>query len=209
MGVWSKRTHFSRTSGGTTEERRCMLSMYKQFVITGKLLSILQPVGMAQPMTVGCSAIRKFREFATKFGPTEFLVGDGGYPGAHWLVTPFRNNANTTNIQRAFNTQISRARVAIEQRYAHAKLNGKGENKERNFFCFFLEETVGFTFEERLENAAIQNIRRGELEKQISYSSLATIKRLKKSSLYNRVKHQGPRGGPTFFRTKKKRKFAF
>ena len=56
-----------------------------------------------------------FREFATKFGPTEFLVGDGGYPCMHWLVTPFRNNANTTNIQRAFNTQISRARVVIEQ----------------------------------------------------------------------------------------------
>ena len=58
---------------------------------------------------------RKCEEnFSSHFPPNTFLLGDSAYPVKQWLVTPFKDNGNLSDVHRRFNKVHSGTRVVVE-----------------------------------------------------------------------------------------------
>lgn len=55
------------------------------------------------------------------FPAGEYLLGDKAYPTLQWLIPPFIDRGSLTNVQRQFNTTLSKSRQVIERAFALLK----------------------------------------------------------------------------------------
>nr|XP_012224230.1 PREDICTED: putative nuclease HARBI1 [Linepithema humile] len=49
------------------------------------------------------------------------LLADSAYPLSNYILTPYRDNGHLTNVQRRFNTKLSKTRVVIERAFGTLK----------------------------------------------------------------------------------------
>lgn len=49
------------------------------------------------------------------------LLADSAYPLSNYMLTPYRDNGHLTNVQRRFNTKLSKTRVVIERAFGTLK----------------------------------------------------------------------------------------
>ncbi|XP_018364042.1 PREDICTED: putative nuclease HARBI1 isoform X1 [Trachymyrmex cornetzi] len=49
------------------------------------------------------------------------LLADSAYPLSNYMLTPYRDNSHLNNVQRRFNTTLSRTRVVIERTFGMLK----------------------------------------------------------------------------------------
>lgn len=56
-----------------------------------------------------------------KCGRNYHILGDGGYPLRHWLLTPYRDNGHLNQQQKKYNTYHSSNRVVIERAFSLLK----------------------------------------------------------------------------------------
>ncbi|XP_066596095.1 putative nuclease HARBI1 [Prorops nasuta] len=55
------------------------------------------------------------------FPQNTHLIGDSAYPLSNYLLTPYRDNGHLNDIQRNYNTRLSRTRIIIERTFGLLK----------------------------------------------------------------------------------------
>lgn len=60
-------------------------------------------------------------EYEASFPNNTFLLGDSAYPSKSWLVTPYKDDGNLTQINRKFNYLHSSTRMVVENAFGLLK----------------------------------------------------------------------------------------
>jgi len=76
----------------------------------------------------------KNRYFQNKY----HLLADSAYPLSKYMLTPYRDNGHLTNVQRKFNTKLSKTRLVIERAFGTLK----GRFRKLKYIYMFNTEII-------------------------------------------------------------------